>query len=77
MVPQESFTEYTIEIMHCKIIRSFAKEKKLDLVLVNDAVMPFICKLYNYRDHMYERFKKEYLTKHIEKGKLIRIPHAN
>ena len=40
--------------------------------MVNEGVSPFICKLFDYRAHMYDRFKREYLAKHVEKGGLTR-----
>ena len=63
---------FMIGIRPCKLISELAKQKKLDLVLVNEGVTPFICKLLDYRLHMYDRFKKEYLVKYVEKGQLIR-----
>jgi len=32
---------------------------KCDIVLVNEAVTPPICKAYNYKEHLYKQFIKE------------------
>ena len=72
MAYQANFMAYMIATKLCNLISEIAKQKKLDLVLVNEGVVPFICKLVDYREHMYERFKREYLSKYMEKGWLIR-----
>lgn len=46
---------------------------KCDIVLINEAVNPPICKAFNYKDHLYKQFIKEFTeeTKRASSGLIL------
>lgn len=60
------------ETMQCNLISKLASQKRQDIVLFNENITPFICKMMDYKQYLYDRFTKEVLETDGKASKLIR-----